>query len=289
MIIDGMDQNKTDIPHFINLAKSVDTMWKIRTHLTGVILHGHAYMGYFDINEWPHDPNLTMNIILQTLLFIKEELPSVLYIQMDNCARDNKNRWVFAFACLLVEKRVFSKVKINFLMVGHTHEDIDQFFSRLATWLRKHCAVTLPQLFLGLQQCYTPDPIVFKIRELYDIKGWLDPHLNIMSKHSNPHCFRIKKDNTGKALMHVKKWSTDKEWLPCAVQEGKPPYLLLSHPDGQPNLVPPDYDALDLDRLQSDVTRAESFMTGEERAWWRKWLADKQKEGKLCQYCLIFF
>ena len=32
----------------------------------------------------------------------------------------------------------FLKVKINFLMVGHTHEDIDQFFSRIAGHIGKN-------------------------------------------------------------------------------------------------------------------------------------------------------
>ncbi len=35
-----------------------------------------------------------------------------------------------AFAALLVEKKIFRKVKIGFLMKGHTHEDVDQVFSR---------------------------------------------------------------------------------------------------------------------------------------------------------------
>ena len=39
-------------------------------------------------------------------------------------------RFVLGFMSLLVELKVFKKVKISFLMVGHTHEDVDQVFSR---------------------------------------------------------------------------------------------------------------------------------------------------------------
>ena len=34
-------------------------------------------------------------------------------------------------------------MKINFLMVGHTHEDVDQFFSRIRESILKHNVITL--------------------------------------------------------------------------------------------------------------------------------------------------
>ena len=55
-------------------------------------------------------------------------LPPVLTLQLDNASGDNKNRWVFAFCSLLVLKGVFREIMINFLIVGHTHEDIDALF-----------------------------------------------------------------------------------------------------------------------------------------------------------------
>lgn len=35
LIIDGMDQSKTDIPHFAQEDKLTSTLYKLRTHLTG--------------------------------------------------------------------------------------------------------------------------------------------------------------------------------------------------------------------------------------------------------------
>jgi hypothetical protein len=57
------------------------------------------------------------------------KLPSVLYLQLDNC-RANKSKVMFAYASYLVMKGVFDKVRLCFCLVGHTHENIDQFFSR---------------------------------------------------------------------------------------------------------------------------------------------------------------
>jgi hypothetical protein len=55
-------------------------------------------------------------------------LPPVLYLQLDNTTRKNKNQFVFAYLNMLVELGVSKKVKVGFLMVGHTHNQIDQMF-----------------------------------------------------------------------------------------------------------------------------------------------------------------
>ena len=52
-------------------------------------------------------------------------LPLVLNLQLDNVYPDNKNRYIFSFFLLLVAKGVFWKVYVNFMLVGHTHTDID--------------------------------------------------------------------------------------------------------------------------------------------------------------------
>ena len=61
---------------------------------------------------------------------LAQPLPPVLNLQLDNATRDNKNRFVFAFCLLLTYHGVFQEVYINFLIVGHTHDDIDAFFGR---------------------------------------------------------------------------------------------------------------------------------------------------------------
>ena len=57
-------------------------------------------------------------------------LPPILNVQMDNATGDNKNRYVYAYWSLLVAKRIFREVYVNFMIVGHTHDDIDALFGR---------------------------------------------------------------------------------------------------------------------------------------------------------------
>ncbi len=50
---------------------------------------------------------------------------------MDNCVKNNKNRHLLVFLSSLMARDVFEEVKLGFLVVGHTHEDIDGCFSYL--------------------------------------------------------------------------------------------------------------------------------------------------------------
>ena len=63
-------------------------------------------------------------------------LPRILLLQLDNSGKDNKNKHVFAFCSELVARGVFKIVEVGFLMVGHTHEDVDALFSKVSAELR---------------------------------------------------------------------------------------------------------------------------------------------------------
>ncbi|XP_062581892.1 uncharacterized protein LOC134243670 [Saccostrea cucullata] len=113
---------------------------------------------------------------------LKDSLPDVLYLQMDNCARENKNRYLLAFMCYLVECGIFRKVKISFLMVGHTHEDVDQVFSRFSHWLSKYATLTLPKLMAAFKKCYTPAPTSVRTSSIFNIAEWSTPFINSIKK-----------------------------------------------------------------------------------------------------------
>lgn len=47
-------------------------------------------------------------------IFLQDNLPPVLTIQMDNTCRDNKNKFMLTFVALLVELGIFRKVAIYY-------------------------------------------------------------------------------------------------------------------------------------------------------------------------------
>ena len=145
VIIDGADQAAYSMPHFAMLDKDTAGAQRIRNHLFGAIVHGRALYGFSYLDNCKHGTNLTIEALHRVLIkeWIrggKERLPRVLYLQLDNCSKQNKSQYLIAYLGLLVGWDVFEEVILSFLPVGHTHEDIDQLFSRIAVFLRKNDA-----------------------------------------------------------------------------------------------------------------------------------------------------
>jgi hypothetical protein len=63
------------------------------------------------------------------------EFPDKVMYQFDNCT-ENKNKALFGYLSLLVETEQFREIEANFLIVGHTHSSIDQYFSVLSRKIR---------------------------------------------------------------------------------------------------------------------------------------------------------
>lgn len=57
--------------------------------------------------------------------------PNTLFLQLDN-ASQNKSNCLFHYCAWLVYNRVFEKIRLSFMMVGHTHDIVDQLFSRIS-------------------------------------------------------------------------------------------------------------------------------------------------------------
>ena len=64
-------------------------------------------------------------------------------------------------------------IEVSFLPVGHTHEDIDQFFSRIAKHLQSNNAITVNQLIEAVKHAYTPSPIVRNMINVANFKQYI--------------------------------------------------------------------------------------------------------------------
>ena len=101
-------------------------------------------------------------------------LPKKLFLQLDNSAKDNKNRYVMDFCSLVTAKRVFKEVTVGFLIVGHTHEDIDAHFSYLSKLLKMKNTYVLADLMKAFMDSQKTTAFILElVQEVADFKKFL--------------------------------------------------------------------------------------------------------------------
>ena len=76
---------------------------------------------------------------------------------------------VFGYLNMLVELRIFQNVKVGFLLVGHTHDHIDQMFSHFSVTLRRKEVGSLPSLIECIKKSYMPEPNFDVLEETVDM------------------------------------------------------------------------------------------------------------------------
>nr|PNR26858.1 hypothetical protein PHYPA_030339 [Physcomitrium patens] len=144
-------------------------------------------------------------------------LPSILNVQMDNATRENKNRYVFAFWSLLVAKRIFREVYVNFMIVGHIHDDIDALFGRWSMLLKKEYFPTIPALMKSFMDVESIPTIPHLIEEVPNFKNFILRSIldksEVLVGHTKPQQVKFYLDATGCPKMKYKLFCTDVEWL----------------------------------------------------------------------------
>ena len=61
-------------------------------------------------------------------------------------ASDSKNHYVFMFLSLLSALGVFITIEVGFLLVGHTHEDIEGTYGKMSSSLKSEDIYSLPEM-----------------------------------------------------------------------------------------------------------------------------------------------
>ncbi len=126
----------------------------------------------------------------------KLRMPRTIVFQADSC-RSNKNKTVFAYLSHLVQEKVYDTIHFNFLMVGHTHCSIDQYFSVLSTRICQNLYILSPMsmvdLLMGAHKRVEQQPICFHwITAVHDWTSFYKPFLcTVLSGHSFARRYRL--------------------------------------------------------------------------------------------------
>ena len=137
---------------------------------------------------------------------------------MDNATGDNKNKFAFCFWSLLVANKIFREVYVNFMIVGHTHDDIDALFGRWSMALKKESFPTILLLMKSFMDIETIPTILHLIEEVPNFKKFIENGIankeNTLFVHTKVQQFKFYVDVMGCLVMKYKLLYTDDGWLP---------------------------------------------------------------------------
>lgn len=216
IIIDGMDKAKFSWPRwpFQRLPKDMEGKNRPRSCLNAVMAHGYCTRLFLQDDKMEHGSNGWCEMISQTIESVRKickdrgkPMPRHLVIQADNTTGQCKNQYGTQFLAFLVCSHKFMTCTLNFLMVGHTHEDIDQLFS-VVLWIMLAMKTfqspeeLLKGLAKGLRERVVEKGEILEVTHLTAIRNfakWLDPfNLHLTNAFGTrggieaPHCFIFK-------------------------------------------------------------------------------------------------
>ena len=123
-----------------------------------------------------------------------------------NCWKDNKNRWIMCLWSLLIVKGMFEEIQVSFMLVGHTHDDIDASFGQWSMKLQENDYPTIPlpmKSYMDLNE----DPVILGlIEEMPDFKEFVKPYINddTLIGYTKERQFQFYRGKNGSPLMQYK-------------------------------------------------------------------------------------
>ncbi len=153
----------------------------------------------------------------------------------------------------------FKDIYVSFLVVGHTHEDVDQRHSVFWRFFNQQRVLwTLPQMIEAFAARYRGRGTTLSIFPgCWDFKSWLEPNIAHVEGITDPHCFHLYKgmcylprnfdagsyfithtDNHGAPRMLWKQWGTSGAWS-GDWEHGHGICLFETYPSGFPHPLPP--------------------------------------------------
>jgi hypothetical protein len=197
LIIDGSDTSWYHFPYFKRTSHSSQNKWKIGIHVMGCINHGRGASIVTYVDNVKQGTNVTVEVLHQELMkTMKNEgkLPKTLFLQLDNTTKQCKSKYVMGYLARLVRDGVFDEVIVSFLPVGHTHEDIDQLFSRIAVYLRHHNCLSRHHLTDAAALAFVSDqerPTITHMDRVANMSDYLHPYLRDLDGITKYHQFKI--------------------------------------------------------------------------------------------------
>ena len=216
IIIDSMDKTKAAWPQYtFQKDKRLDKFIRPKLVITVVIAHGYCTDFYVADDEVMfHGASTFCEILVRTLERVRlicesrgQSMPQHLVVQSDNTTAQAKNEEVTKLLAILVRKFKFHSCIINYLRVGHTHDDADQMFAVLLSLVLHRFKFQRPcelvqAIEAGMYQVVADrgeELKAYLLTHIRDFQSWMDvlhltPYSCFVSRAGTdaPHSFMFK-------------------------------------------------------------------------------------------------
>eukprot|EP00435_Cladocopium_sp_Y103_P059749 s625_g21.t1 len=183
IIQDGMDQGKVALPRSSWMyAKDFHSFQRPKLHVSLTLVHGYFLLFTITHPDTMKDSNASVETLSHALhlLSTKHNINLAEYhisIQSDNTPREIKNNFTLRWAALQVSCSNVGAMSIRFLRCGHSHEDVDQVFGRLARQYSKMKLAECPGDFVAstinfANNMNRPFERVCYVREIERVRDW---------------------------------------------------------------------------------------------------------------------
>ena len=245
LIIDGADWYNYALPYWATKTHESSKLFRAPIYLIGVINHGRGTKCFIVPGYFKQGTNVVLDVLIRTLTAMKargENIPRKLFLQLDNTAKQNKNRYLLGLLGYLVHIGVFDKVLVSFLPKGHTHEDIDQLFSRLVIALMCRDACSVRELAAIIRTAYTDkegrSTETEEMKSVANLSEWIHEYIPDYRGLSRFRQFVIKKNTNGDAILRARTDTTNSLWQGIENKTDNTKIFTKTPPDVIPDLPP---------------------------------------------------
>ena len=228
--VDAMDNSKSYLPHYRELSKDQCQKERLPSKITGCTIYNGLYekkrkvMFFINHDIFENGSNMIITIIyklLEEYVSDHQSLPRKLHLNLDNCWKENKNRFLFSFLASLVHLNVFEEVSLDYLLVGHTGNEVDQLFSILCKMLKVDITTLEGLKERILAAPIIPKPICKSLDYIFDWKSFISdklttPPLKYQSKYNSFLLSVEHRHNQRLVVFRAKKLPQDTDMVPRA-------------------------------------------------------------------------
>ena len=206
-LADGIDQAKFRVPRVLAKTGEMDKLIRPALHVHCVWAFGFAYDLSVADADVPKSTCTSFEALARMLNTVYDrcggKLPLGFHLQQDNTWQYCRNSKVIKFATALVAKGIFRWVSLGYLVVGHTHDLVDQSFGQLTVKLSfeefddaNECVAKLDRIVneLNIDASSRGVARAYKLDQVPDWEEWWDPagvKFSKMTGHMAPHLMRI--------------------------------------------------------------------------------------------------